>query len=64
MIDYLELSVKAAPLFVAAGVAWGVVKATMNGTKQRLSRLENFEHRVDDRLARIETKIDFLMEKK
>jgi hypothetical protein len=55
----------------SGGVAWGMVKATLNGTKDRVVRISDMldEHvkadtkaqfELIDRLARIETKLDDL----
>lgn len=56
----------------SAGAAWGAVKVTLNGTRNRVKNLEFMfeQHRKDeretdqvqaDRLARVETKIDLLL---
>lgn len=55
---------------LATGGAWGAVKVTLNGTKERVRATEEKVRQLDearldthDRLARIETKIDRLMER-
>lgn len=48
---------------LATGGAWGAVKVTLNGTKDRVKKLEESQTDNIDRLARIETKIDRLMER-
>ena len=42
------------------GVSLGGFRYFMNGTKQRLAKLEQ----LPERLARVETKIDILLERK
>jgi len=49
---------------LAVGGAWGTTKAVQNGLKSRVKELEVTKEDVVDRLARIETKLDILMEKK
>lgn len=60
---------------ITGGVAWGTVKTALNGTRERVKLIEENqrvhekldEERFDDaadRLARIETKIDILLEKR
>ena len=46
------------------GVSLGGVRYFINGTKIRLTKLETQEHSMADRLARVETKIDILLERK
>ena len=60
----------AVPL-LAIGGAWGGAKVALNGTKERvqeikveIAELDNAHAALLDRAARIETKIDMLMEKK
>ena len=53
-----------ATLVFAAGSAWGAVKVGMNGTKDRLKHLEEEHEGIVDRLARVETKIDMLLERR
>jgi hypothetical protein len=61
--------------FLTGGVAWGTVKQALNGTRERVKNIEQnqYDHeKLDeqrfgsaaDRLARIETKIDILLEKR
>ena len=45
------------------GVAWGSVRQALNGTRERVKRIESEHDDHKDRLARIETKIDILLEK-
>jgi hypothetical protein len=52
----------------SAGAAWGAVKVSLNGTRSRVRRMEkDFSSIVtdakdsQDRLARLETKIDLLL---
>lgn len=52
-----------ATITFAAGSAWGAVKVGMNGTKARLDKLEEEHDGIVDRLARVETKIDMLLER-
>ena len=66
-MEALELIKMAIPL-IAIGGAYGAAKVTINGTKERVSSVESevraIQHTVDDRLARVETKIDILLEKR
>lgn len=48
---------------IAAGSAWGGAKVALNGTRLRVKELEQADKDKTDRLARIETKIDLLLEK-
>lgn len=48
---------------LAAGAAWGGAKVALNGTRLRVKELEIADKDKTDRLARIETKIDVLLEK-
>jgi hypothetical protein len=58
------ISIAGPTALVTLGAAWGGVKVTLNGTKARVEKLETHSEDTTDRLARIETKIDLLMEKK
>lgn len=49
---------------VTGGVAWGSVKQALNGTRDRVKKIEADHGDHADRLARIETKIDILLEKR
>lgn len=58
-----------APLFWAigtglftGGMAFGAVKVALNGTRDRVKTLEIQNVGQADRLARIETKIDYLVD--
>jgi hypothetical protein len=46
----------------AGGLALGGAKVAMNGTKDRVLTLEGEAKHTTDRLARIETKIDTILE--
>lgn len=46
------------------GVAWGAVKVTLNGTKERVKNLEISDQDCRDRLVRIETKLDTVLQEK
>lgn len=52
------------PLVVAGAAAYGGTKQALNGTRERVKTLENdFKaHKTDttDRMARMETKIDYI----
>jgi len=52
--------------FLAIGGAWGGAKVALNGTREKVREIEvDVEHmKIDtiDRLARLETKIDSLLE--
>ena len=73
-MDVVELLKIATPI-LAIGGAWGGAKVALNGTRERVQRIEiefrEHEERDEilqremiDRAARIETKLDILMEKK
>jgi len=61
-MDYLEALKLAIPL-LAIGGAWGGAKVALNGTRKKVEALEQTSDDHVDRLARIETKIDILLEK-
>jgi hypothetical protein len=46
------------------GVAWGSVKHSMNGQKERLTHVERTSADNSQRLVRVETKIDILVDRK
>jgi hypothetical protein len=48
----------------SVGAAWGGAKVALNGTRLRVKELEQADRDKTDRLARIETKIDMLLEKR
>ena len=58
----MEILKLAIPL-IAIGGAWGGAKHAINGTAKRVEKLENTQTQVLDRCARMETKIDILLEK-
>lgn len=47
----------------AGGAAWGGSKSALNGTKKRVEHLESDNKDVRDRLARMEGKLDSLLER-
>lgn len=57
------LSVAGPTALVTAGVVWGGFKVTLNGTKERVAKLEAKADDHTDRLARIETKLDTLIKR-
>jgi len=61
-MDYLELIKLGVPL-MAIGGAWGGAKVALNGTRERVKKLERINEDHIDRMARIETKIDLIVEK-
>jgi len=72
-MDYMEFIKLATPL-LAIGGAWGGAKVALNGTRERVKEVqkrldvhmtedEKVQREMIDRSARIETKIDILMEK-
>ena len=61
-MELLELIKIATPL-LAIGGAWGGAKVALNGTRQRVQKLEATTDLHVDRLARIETKVDIIVEK-
>lgn len=71
---FIELIKIATPL-LAIGGAWGGAKVALNGTRERVKGIdtkleahmkedEQLQREMIDRSARIETKLDILMEKK
>lgn len=61
-MEYLEIAKLAVPL-LAIGGAWGGAKVALNGTRDKVKALETKQTDHADRLARIETKIDYIVEK-
>ena len=61
MIEIPALWAIGATVFTG-GVAFGGVKVALNGTKQRVEKIEANQDRNNDRLARIETKVDLLVD--
>ena len=45
------------------GIAWGSVKHSMNGQKDRLEKVEANSADNTNRLVRVETKIDILIDR-
>ncbi|MHC4230542.1 MAG: hypothetical protein ACYSW0_24160 [Planctomycetota bacterium] len=62
-MEYFEIMKMAIPL-VAIGGAWGGVKVALNGTVKRVEKIEDTQKITLDRCARMETKIDILVERK
>lgn len=69
-MDYAQFAQWVIPV-LSVGAAYGGVKAGLNGTKaqvketkDRVKDLEASKNDHTDRLARIETKLDILLEKK
>ena len=62
-IPYSAFTVIATGLF-SGGAAWGAAKVALNGTRQRVKELEESDRLTIERLARIETKIDLILEKR
>ena len=52
-----------ATVAVTGGVAWGAVKQALNGTRERVDKLEAHSSNHSDLLARLETKVDILIER-
>jgi len=72
-MDYIVIAQVAVPL-LAIGGAWGGAKAALNGTRTRVKEIEDdlkehmkedeeLQREMIDRAARMETKIDILLEK-
>jgi len=57
------LAIQALGGATVVGGAYGAVKTALNGTKERVKELEKDSKDAHDRLARIETKLDFLVER-
>lgn len=58
-----------APYVVAGAAAWGGVKVGLNGTKERVTRLEgrldqqsHDYHTIVEAVARLETKMDLILQ--
>lgn len=73
MIDPITITIASA--IFAGGAAWGGAKAALNGTKNRVKKMETdfvihmrddhvVQSQMLDRLARVETKIDLLLTRK
>ena len=69
-MDYVAMAKVLWPL-LAAAAAWGGAKQALNGTRDRVKKLEERSTAHDtvhtnllERTARMETKIDILLEKK
>lgn len=62
-MPYIELAQFGIPLLALAG-AWGGVRAALNGTVKRVDKIETTQVQLIDRCARMETKIDILVERK
>ena len=69
-MEYLELIKLAVPL-LAIGGAWGGAKVALNGTRERVKKVEDVLVKHDEvhvelikQGTRVETKIDMLLEKK
>ena len=73
-MDYIEFIKMATPL-LAIGGAWGGAKVALNGTRARVKEMQNdlkdhmkedesVQREMIDRAARMETKIDILLENK
>jgi hypothetical protein len=63
MIEFIEILKIAGPA-LAIGGAWGGAKYALNGQGKRLSKVEDTVAKHTDSLARIETKVDYLVEKR
>lgn len=67
MDAFTVLSIAGPTAFLTAGAAYGGIKVALNGTKDRVMKLEEelgtHKSETIDRLARIETKLDVFMEK-
>ena len=69
-MEYLELIKLAVPL-LAIGGAWGGAKVALNGTRERVKKVEDVLVKHDEvhvelikQGTRVETKIDMLLEKR
>lgn len=63
-MDFIQFAQWAMPMLFAGGAAWGGSKVALNGTRERVRKLEQSDDEYRDRLARIETKLDILLEKR
>jgi hypothetical protein len=70
-MDYITIASVVGPTaLVTAGAAWGAAKQALNGTRERVTKLEDatvaqqaHNEQMGERTARIETKIDMLINK-
>lgn len=67
-MEYMEMITMAIPL-LAVGGAWGGAKVALNGTRERVRRLEGRDDSQDEKLedlgkglTRIETKQDMMID--
>lgn len=74
-MEYITVLKMIGPWLVAGGVAWGGVKAGLNGQKEQLSRVSTkLDDHIDDyhedsrtivgTLSSLETKVDLLIDHK
>ena len=50
-------------VLVSGGAAWGAAKQALNGTRERVQKLEEKTDHHADTLARVETKVDILIDR-
>ena len=50
-------------VLVSGGAAWGAAKQALNGTRERVQKLEGKVDQHSDTLARVETKVDILIDR-
>lgn len=64
---YTIISIAGPTALVTGGVAYGSAKQALNGTRDRVKKLEQSHEELKtdtiDRLARIETKVDSLIDR-
>ena len=51
-------------IVVSGGAAWGAAKQALNGTRERVRVLETDSKAHADAIARVETKVDILIDRR
>jgi hypothetical protein len=73
-MDFSPLTYAAITAIFVAGAAWGAVKHSLNGTKTKVEEIQSrlylhikdesdADQKTHERIARVETKVDFLVER-
>lgn len=60
VIEVIAVAKLAAPWLIAAGAAYGGVRQALNGTRERITKLETKVDDTGQRLVRVETTIEFI----
>lgn len=71
IMDTVSVYLMGATILASGGIAFGAVRSALNGTKERVNKIEvNVAKHLDDHtkiiasIARIETKLDILVKDK